>query len=148
MILDSLDNSEKYESLHPAFREAFEYIKATDFSKLKPGWIQLRGEDLFVNYDEMICRQAENSKIETHKQYIDIQIPLSDPETMGWMSAGRLKKPVSDYDGQRDIAFFHDFPECMLRVMPGEFVIFFPEDAHMPGLGFGVLRKLVVKVRI
>ena len=41
MILDSLQNAEKYESLHPAFKEAFEYIKNTDFTKIEPGIIEL-----------------------------------------------------------------------------------------------------------
>ena len=33
MILDSLNNTEKVECLHPLFKKAFDYVKATDFSK-------------------------------------------------------------------------------------------------------------------
>ena len=32
MILDSLKNTEKIESLHPLFKKAFDYVKSTDFS--------------------------------------------------------------------------------------------------------------------
>ncbi len=31
MILDSLNNTEKVECLHPLFKKAFDYVKATDF---------------------------------------------------------------------------------------------------------------------
>ncbi len=37
MILDSLNNTEKVECLHPLFKKAFDYVKATDFSKIRIG---------------------------------------------------------------------------------------------------------------
>ena len=53
MVLDSLNNSSKYEGLHHAFKKAFDFIKSTDFSKLEPGKIELDGKDLFVNFAEV-----------------------------------------------------------------------------------------------
>ena len=35
----------------------------------------------------------------------------------------------------------------VFTLSPGEFVIFFPEDAHAPCIGEGVIRKMVAKVR-
>ena len=35
MILDSLNNTEKIECLHPLFKQAFDYLKSTDFSKVE-----------------------------------------------------------------------------------------------------------------
>ena len=37
MILNSLKDSASIESLHPLFKKAFDYIKATDFSKVPAG---------------------------------------------------------------------------------------------------------------
>ena len=37
MILDSLNNTEKIESLHPLFKKAFDYVKSTDYSKMEDG---------------------------------------------------------------------------------------------------------------
>lgn len=49
MILESLNNTEKVERLHPLFKKAFDYIKATDFSKIEDGKYELDGTRLFVN---------------------------------------------------------------------------------------------------
>ena len=43
MILDSLNNTEKVECLHPLFKKAFDYVKATDFSKMEDGKYELDG---------------------------------------------------------------------------------------------------------
>ena len=44
MVLDSLQNSAKYESLHPAFKQAFDFVKNTDWSKMEPGKTMLNGK--------------------------------------------------------------------------------------------------------
>lgn len=148
MILDSLSNSARYEGLHPAFKQAFDFIKSTDFSKLEPGKIELNGVDLFVNFDEPIGKKADEASLEAHRKYIDIQVPFSAIETMGWRSLGELKEPKSEYNAEKDIIFFHDKATSYITVYPGQFVIFFPEDAHQPGIAEGVFRKIVVKVKI
>ena len=35
MILDSLENSKRIECIHPLFKQAFDYVKSTDFSKIR-----------------------------------------------------------------------------------------------------------------
>ena len=52
MILDSLNNTEKVECLHPLFKKAFDYVKATDFSKMEDGKYELDGSRLFVSVSE------------------------------------------------------------------------------------------------
>ena len=37
MILDSLENSKRIECIHPLFKQAFDYVKSTDFSKMEDG---------------------------------------------------------------------------------------------------------------
>ena len=48
----------------------------------------------------------------------------------------------------RDIAFFDDEATSYITLRPSECVVFFPEDAHAPGIAQGVLRKAVIKVKI
>ena len=48
MILDSLENSIHYESLNPYFKQAFDYIKNTDWSQVKPGKIELDGKNCYI----------------------------------------------------------------------------------------------------
>ena len=134
MILDSLQNAEKYESLHPAFTEAFEYIKNTDITKIEQGIIELKVKDLFVNYAEITGKTREEAKLEIHNEYIDIQIPFSADETMGYRPACALVSPVAPYNAEKDITFFNDKASAFIDVRMGQFVIFFPDDGHLPGI--------------
>ncbi|MGL4293861.1 MAG: YhcH/YjgK/YiaL family protein [Bacteroidales bacterium] len=148
MILDSLCNSAKYEGLHPAFKQAFDFIKSTDFSKLEPGKIELAGKDLFVNFAEPTGKTASEAKMETHNAYIDIQVPYTAVEKMGWIPTSELKEPIGEYNAEKDITFFKDQATAFVDVHPGQFAIFFPEDGHQPGIAEGVFRKIIVKVKI
>lgn len=148
MILDSLHNSAQIESLHPLFKKAFDYIKSTDFSIIENGKIFLEGDDLFVMINEFTGKTIEEAIVETHKKYIDIQIPLTKPEIIGWINERKLSLPKTPFDDDKDIAFFSDQPTTYLTLLPQEFVIFFPADGHAPGICDGVARKVVVKIKL
>ena len=51
MILDTLDNFEKYVSLNPLFADVLEFIRNNDLAKREPGKGILKGIDLFVNFN-------------------------------------------------------------------------------------------------
>lgn len=53
MILDTLKNSDKYCSVHPRFKKAFDYLKNTDLVALPAGKIELEGADLVINVVEI-----------------------------------------------------------------------------------------------
>ena len=148
MILDKLENSGKYEHLHPLFKQAFDYLKSIDFSKTEPTKTELKGKDLFVMVSDSDLRAADNAKPEAHKKYIDIQLPISRPETFGWKARQDLSHPIGNFDEEKDIQFFDDKTETQITVLPGNFLIFFPEDGHAPCIGEGQVRKVVVKIKI
>ena len=53
------------------------------------------------------------------------------------------------YDEKRDIEFFDCEPETWLTLQPGEFALFFPNDAHAPLVGGEKsIRKAVFKIRV
>ena len=134
MILESLNNTEKIESLHPLFKKAFDYLKSTDFSKMEDGKHELDGSRLFVSIASISGKEKKDAAIETHKKYIDIQMPLLGVEKIGW-------KPGSEL---QDI----DRPTAYTKIYPGQFAIYFPEDGHAPGIGQGNIRKVIVKVQV
>jgi len=148
MILDSLENAGLYESVQPHFKQAFEFIKSYDLETLSLGKYELDGKNLFVNVVEVAGKTADEAKMETHQNYIDIQIPVNKTEIMGWISAGKLTETVQEYNPEKDIAFFADKATNFLNVQPKEFVIFFPTDAHQPGIAEGLLRKIIVKILV
>jgi uncharacterized protein, YhcH/YjgK/YiaL family len=148
MIHDSLKNSSAIENLHPGFKQAFDYLKNTDFSTLEDGRIELDGDRLYLNIASIKGKEKQDAPIETHNNYIDIQLPLLGIEKIGWKAGGDLQEVSESYNAEKDITFFVDRPTDYTKIYPGEFVIYFPEDGHAPGIGEGLIRKIVVKVAL
>ena len=148
MILDSLNNTEKVECLHPLFKKAFDYVKATDFSKMEDGKYELDGSRLFVSVASLSGKDKNDAAIETHKKYIDIQLPLLGVEKRGGGGGGGGEEVSVPYNEEKDIAFFVDRPTAYTKIYPGQFAIYFPEDGHAPGIGEGNIRKVIVKVQV
>lgn len=146
MIIDTLNNLEKYATLSPLFPQVIEYLKSVNLYELALGKIQLQGNDIVVNVNEVPAKSKEEAKLETHKAFIDIQIPLSNVEMMGYTPDVVL--PFSEYNAEKDIAFYPGLSESYFTVKPGMFTIFFPQDGHAPGITPVGLKKIIVKVRV
>ena len=148
MILDSLENAGKYVNVHPRFKKAFEFLQNTDLLALPFGKIELQGSEIFVIVAEVVGKTAEEARMETHNQYIDIQVPISAVETMGWIAGNKLENELDAYNEQKDVCFFTDKASNLLQVHPFQFAVFFPEDGHQPGIAVGVHKKIIVKILV
>ena len=49
MVIDTLENLEKYVSLNPLFNDVVDFLKSNDLNKLSEGKHLIKGTDLFVN---------------------------------------------------------------------------------------------------
>lgn len=148
MILDSLGNAALYYSLHPLFKQAFEYLKSVDFSKIEVGRIEIKGTDIFLMISDSDLKKEVSAELEVHNNYIDIQVPVSKSETFGWKARRELENAKGAFDTEKDIQFFEDSKTTLSTVVPGNFIVFFPEDAHAPCIGEGVIRKIVMKIKV
>jgi len=86
MILDTVKNGEKYASVHPLFKKAFNYLQSVDLAALPVSQIELQGSDLVVNVVDITGKKPEDARMETHNNFIDIQVPVGAAETMGWIA--------------------------------------------------------------
>lgn len=147
MIIDTLENLEQYASVNPRFAKAIEYLKSTDLNAQESGKVELDGKDLVVNFSIAKGKTKEQAQLETHKNFIDIQIPLSCTEVMGYTPACNL--PEGEYNAEKDITKFAMPSEAYIPVHPGMFAIFFPQDGHAPCISEEEsIRKVIVKVRV
>jgi biofilm protein TabA len=146
MILDRLENAERYAGLHPGFAAAFAWLKSADVGKLEPGRHAIEAERLLVIIGHDEGRGRDRAKLEAHRRYIDIQLALTGRDEIGWRPAATCARVDMPLDVQRDIMFFADQPESWFALTPGSFAIFYPEDAHAPLAGSGEVRKAVFKV--
>lgn len=146
MVIDKLENLERYVPLHPLFAETVAFLKTTDLRTHEAGKVVLKEGELMVNFADACPKTKEEALLETHNDFIDIQIPLSGVEVMGYTP--RTDLPEAAYNAEKDITFYEGLATNYLTVKPGMFTIFFPEDAHAPGITPDGVRKVIVKVRV
>lgn len=147
MILDTLDRLENYAYLSPLMGKVVEFFRNTDLSSLQPGRIELQSDDLFVNVNRQDAQTRQQVPIEVHQEYIDIQVPVSCDEEMGFMAECFLPSPSVPYDGVRDVAFYSGLCDSYINVRKGMFVVFFPGEGHAPAITNTGILKLVIKIR-
>lgn len=146
MVIDRLENIEKYASLNPLFAQAIDFLKSHDLNALEIGKTEL-SKDLLVNVAQTKPKAKEDAKLETHRDFIDIQIPLSGTEVMGYTAAADCMPADAPYNEEKDITFFEGLAESYIAVKPGMFAIFFPQDGHAPGITPDGVKKVIVKVK-
>jgi biofilm protein TabA len=152
MIIDSLQNADKYKTLHPRFAQAFDFILAQNAAAIKPGSIQLDGDNLkaIMIEEHSMTEQQSLEGFECHNTYIDIQVPFHGIETYAWKPRQNCQLPQAPYDEQKDVTLFKDAPDTFFTLQPGQFVIFYPDDVHtaMISEDRGLIRKVVMKVKV
>ncbi len=68
MIVDTLDNLEKYVNVNPLFGEVVKFLKENDLNKLEEGKHFIKDKDLFVNITTATGKTKEAAVFETHKK--------------------------------------------------------------------------------
>ena len=147
MILDTLENFGKYASLNPLFPKVLEYLQNTDLMTQAPGRVNIDGNKLFVNHNVTKGKTVDEARMETHNAMIDIQIPISAPETYGYTQRDQL--PKETYNAEKDITKIPDLAaESYITCQPGMMAIFFPQDGHAPCIaGVPEIKKAIFKVK-
>lgn len=148
MILAKLNNSKRYEILNPLFPILFKFIEENDLSKQEKGRVSLVSDDLYINIVEFEMKNKEEQIIEVHKDYIDVHIPISTTEIIGWKDIEQCELQIQAYSKEQDCALYSDSCSNYITVNPDECLIVFPEDGHAPGIGQGKIIKAIAKVKV
>lgn len=152
MILDHIENVNRYTSLGGHFRAALEWLKRTDFSAVPVGErITIDGDGIYATVSETRTRKMGTDEIslEAHQAYADIQYVICGEECMGYACLG-TREPSTEYDSQKDVQFFAGDWD-LLHLKSGDFFVVFPEDLHAPCITNDIVsdvKRVVMKVRI
>ncbi len=148
MIIDHLSQLDRYESLHPGFKEAFAYVRSLKSENLidKEFFHVSNNLRAMIASVEGIDKSAGNP--EAHNKHIDVQICYKGKETFGWKHRKDCIKPKAEYSDEKDVIFFEDEPSLYFDLPEMHFVILFPNDVHAPTIGNGLIKKVVVKVKV
>ena len=102
MILDKLENADWYFGCVPGFQQFMKFFNDNDLEELPACKIKLDGQDLIVNISDQVAKDEKDCKLEAHRDYIDIQIPLTASETMLWSSLEDCQDVIKEYDEGKD----------------------------------------------
>lgn len=148
MIFDDLSNSSLYSGITPRLKMAFDYLTSTDLAALPVGRIDLDGSHLYVLVQEYTTKPLEEGKWEAHRRYLDVQYMFSGCERIDFALLESMN--LGEYILEKDFQAMTGSGNP-LNLVAGSFAIFFPQDAHMPGLAVGTpfqVRKVVVKCEL
>lgn len=147
MIIDTIENLGKYVALNPLFADVIEFLKNNDLRTMEEGKYPIKDKNLFLSVQVAKQRTKESAFIETHIEMVDIQIPISCAETYGYSPLCDL--PEFEYDAELDMTKYGDTkPQTYVTIIPGQFVIFFPQDGHAPCIiDEPEIKKVIFKVK-
>ena len=149
MIADIIENAQNYYNLGKNFEKGFEFLKTTDLKNLENGRYEIDGDNIFVSIQDYQTKQENEGKFEAHQKYADIQFIIKGEEKIGYTNIKNCT-PTTFYDDTNDIIFL-DGTGDFIKAKENTFLVFFPQDAHMPCISVNnpeYVKKAVVKVRI
>ena len=150
MIKDHIDQANRYASVHPLFPAAFQWLAKHADQQLPDGRIELDGVQLIALPQHYETHAFDAGLFEAHQRYIDIQYIVSGSECIR-VGAPDTMTLVTPFDRAKDVAFYKG-DGSSLSVNPGECVILWPHEAHLPGChpsGKPVpVNKIVIKVAV
>jgi len=146
MIVDKIENRERYFIFGEGIERALRYLAVTDFSSMAPGKYSIEGDSIFAIVDEYNLRETNSAHLEAHRKYADVQFIADGSEKMGYAPLDG-NETIEEYSLDRDIAFYGG-DESLVTLSKGMFMILLPGDLHKPGVGSSseIVRKVVVKV--
>lgn len=150
MIVDDISNRGDYFINDPFFASGFEFIRHATEHDPPDGRYELFG-GAYAMVQGYETAPADSKSPESHRRHIDIQALLSGEEIIEWLPVAGLEVEAP-YSAEKDVVFYLDRPGAMkVPLVPGRFAVFFPSDAHKPGVCSGgplLVRKVVVKVPV
>ena len=144
MVYDKLENLKKYIALNPTFKTVVEFIENNNLLTLPLGKAPIC-DGAFYNRQEYLAKPEVDDLFESHLDYIDIQIVLDGVEKHYFST----QAPVISQVNEKDCYFTSAKKENAIMLNKGEFVIFFPNELHKPGLKVDdkIVQKVVFKVK-
>lgn len=150
MITDTLKNIHIYDCISGNLVKGFNFLLNTNLNDLTDGKHSIQGEDIFASVSSYQTKEFDVNRWEAHKKFIDIQVLTQGSEKIFYAPVDFMNKEVIAYNPEKDIMFFNGEGNC-ISIIPSQFVLLFPTDAHQPCIinnKIEFVKKIVIKVKI
>ncbi|MFZ5947128.1 MAG: YhcH/YjgK/YiaL family protein [Stygiobacter sp.] len=143
MIVDKIENLGNY--LPEKVMDFYINVKGKDFNTK-----EFNSENIYLKNIEYYTDIEYNARIESHKNYVDIQFILNGEELIMIYDTNKLSTNTF-YDTVEDVIFYENTDDflSMINLQMGYFCIFSPNDAHKAAISFNSkskVNKVVIKV--
>lgn len=143
MITGNIKDCERYYGISNKIADALNLLKTVEYGK--------NTTNLIVNFSETITSDEDNAgnkkPFEAHRKYIDIHYIIEGTEQFGYANIDTLM-PATEYNETDDYILLYGGIN-RITLSKGDFVIAFPEDAHIPALKYKNserVKRAIVKI--
>lgn len=150
MIIGKLKEIEKYKGISKNLDLAIESIEKREYLKGNLGRNEILNEEVFFVCDKVSTREEKNCLFETHKKYIDIQIPIDSEENYGVDLSVDEMELKEAYNEEKDYSFYLGEIKNKIKLTPLDFILFLPGEPHIPLLMTDrkkEIKKVIYKIK-
>ncbi len=152
MILDQMKNASFYKGVMPAIAVALEKMAIYTPDNYPVGRVDVDGDNLFLLLNAYQTHATEDALFEAHQKYIDVMYMVEGEEIIYVKPTEALSAVTQPYDSEKDVLLAKlDCDATPVRLVAGNFVVLFPQDAHAPACYIDTpraVKKIIGKVTI
>jgi len=135
--------------MHKQFPDVLRFIESEPLSERSDGKYDLNAEGAFAIIETYTTKEVSDCFIECHRKYIDVQLVVQGIEYVG--VCNRAECDENEYDEEKDFQKLEGDSD-LLAFRDGSFMVFYPEDGHMPKVKYGnsseTVKKVVFKIPV
>lgn len=135
--------------MHKHFIDVLRFLESGPIARLSDGKYEINDQGAFAIIETYETKEASDCFIECHRKYIDIQLVIEGSERIGVCHKSACDEFT--YDEEKDFQKLKG-ETALLTLEKGSFMIFYPDDAHMPkvryGESSGIVKKIVFKIPV
>ncbi len=147
MIYDKIENLKIYQNTHEHFIDVLRFMNSEPVSTLPDGKYDINDQGSFAIIETYETKDVADCFIECHRKYIDVQVVIEGIENVG--VCHRSACDEDEYNEEKDFQKLTGDAE-MLTLGAGSFMVFYPDDGHMPKVRYrdnsDTVKKIVFKV--
>jgi len=149
---DDLSHVSTYQGQYRSIYDRIQSIISQNSSDYTEGKHVIDPDNFFFLIQTYKTQPIYEKKWESHRQFIDVHLMLVGQETIAYSPISELQI-LKDYEAEKDVIIYHDntcFTES-IHLVPNQFVVFFPEDGHKPGIMLNIpetIKKCVLKITV
>ncbi len=147
MIFGNKNFIKRYDFLGDKVLKCFEYAQQHNLLDYKAGSYKIDEDRIFVNIVEYETKTKEERFWEAHRKYIDLHLMLSGTEQIDLNFIENMEQ--KQFVEKDDFLPLNGESNCHVVLNDGDFLICYPEDAHMTAIKINdsvKIKKAIFKV--